>query len=172
MPSPVHHFQFTLMCGPNIPGCYAILFFTSDFTFTSRHIHSRALLPLWLSLFIPSGAIPPLFSSSILGTYRPVEFVFKCLIFLPFHIVHGVLKARMLKWLAIAFSNGPCFVRTRHHDPSVLGDPTGCRLKRYTTWELRVKFYLGQNEDCSLGGSTSESSERLLQRGSGRKFNM
>ena len=36
---------------------------------------------------------------------------------------------------------------------------------------LRVvsKFYLGQNEDCSLGGSISESSERLLQSGSGGK---
>ena len=33
-----------------------------------------------------------------------------------------------------------------------------CRLKRRTTWELRVKFHLGQNEDCSPGGSTSDSS--------------
>ena len=33
--------------------------------------------------------------------------------------------------------------------------------------ELRVKFYLGQNEDCSLGDSTSDSSETLRQRGSG-----
>ena len=32
-------------------------------------------------------------------------------------------------------------------------------------WELRVKFYLGQNEECSLGDSTSDSSEELLQRG-------
>ena len=38
--------------------------------------------------------------------------------------------------------------------------------KRCTTWELWVKFYLGQNEDCSLGGSLSDSSERLLQSGS------
>ena len=33
--------------------------------------------------------------------------------------------------------------------------------------DVRIKFYLGQNEDCSPGDSTSESSERLLQRGSG-----
>jgi len=51
----------------------------------------------WLSLFIPSRAISLLFSSSILGTYRPGEFIFQCQIFLPFHTVHGVLKARMLK---------------------------------------------------------------------------
>ena len=41
--------------------------------------------------------------------------------------------------------------------------------KRCTTWELWVKFYLVQNEDCSQGGSISDSSERLLQSGSGGK---
>ena len=40
---------------------------------------------------------------------------------------------------------------------------------RCTTWELWVKFYLRQDEDCSPGGSISESSERLLQSGSGGK---
>ena len=35
-----------------------------------------------------------------------------------------------------------------------------------TTWELWVKFYLGQNEDCTPRGSISESSRRLLQSGS------
>ena len=30
--------------------------------------------------------------------------------FLPFHTVHGVLKARILKWFAIPFSSGPRFV--------------------------------------------------------------
>ena len=49
--------------------------------------------------FILSGAISPLFSSSILGTYRPGEFIFQCPIFLPFHTVHGVLRARILKCL-------------------------------------------------------------------------
>ena len=34
-------------------------------------------------------------------------------------------------------------------------------------WELWVKFYLGQNEYCSLGDNTSDSSEKLLQRGRG-----
>ena len=32
---------------------------------------------------------------------------------------------------------------------------------------VEVKFYLGQDEDCSPGGSISDSSERLLQSGSG-----
>ena len=33
---------------------------------------------------------------------------------------------------------------------------------------MRVKFYLGQYEDCSLGDGTSDSCERLLQRDGGR----
>ena len=40
-----------------------------------------------------------------LGTYRPVDFIFQCPIFLPFLVVHGVLKARILKWFAICFSS-------------------------------------------------------------------
>ena len=32
---------------------------------------------------------------------------------------------------------------------------------------LTVKFYWRQNENCSLGGSISDSSEILLQRGKG-----
>ena len=56
---------------------------------------------LWLHPFILSGVISPLISSSILGTYRPGEFLFQCPIILPSHTVHGVLKARILKWFAI-----------------------------------------------------------------------
>ena len=83
----------------NIPGSYAILFFTaSGFTSITTHIHNQVSFSFWLSLFIPSGAISPLFSSSILGTYRLRELIFQCPIILPFHTLHGVLKARMLKW--------------------------------------------------------------------------
>ena len=45
-------------------------------------------------------------------------------IFLPFHTIHGVLKARILTWFAIPFSSGPHFVRTLHYDLSILGGPT------------------------------------------------
>ena len=88
------------------------------------HIHNWALFLLWLCLFFLSGIISPLISSSILGTYRPGEFIFQCPIFLPFHAVHGVLKARILKWFAIPFSSGPRFISTLYHDPSVLDGPT------------------------------------------------
>ena len=62
-----------------------MLFFTaSDFTFTTRHIHSWASFLLWSSSFILSGAIsncPPLVPSSILylstwGTHLPVSYLF------------------------------------------------------------------------------------------------
>ena len=111
---------------PNIPGSCAILLFTaSDLASIISHIHNWVLFLLWLHPFILSGIISPLISSSILGTYRPGEFIFQCAVFLPFHTVHGVLKARILRWFAILFSSGPHFVRTLYHDPFIMGDPTG-----------------------------------------------
>ena len=116
---------FTLIHGPNILGSYAILFFTaSDFTSFTSHIQNWALFLLWLSFFILSGVISPLFSSSILGTYPVGSSSFSVTSFLPFHTVHGVLKVRILKWIAISFSSGPHFVRILHHDLSVLGGST------------------------------------------------
>ena len=60
----------------------------------------------------------------MLGTYQPGEFIFQYPIFLPFHTVHGVMKARILKWFAIPFSSGPHFVVTLYLDLSILGGPT------------------------------------------------
>ena len=118
------YFQFALIHGPNTPSSYAILLFTvSDLASIISHIHNWVLFLLWLHPFILSGVISPLYSSSMLGTYQPGEFLLQCPIFLPFHKVHGVLKARILKWFAIPFSSGPHFVRTLHHGPSVFGGP-------------------------------------------------
>ena len=75
----------------------------SDFAFPTRHSHHRASLPLWLSLFILSGAISLLFLNSILDTFQPVRLVSQCHLFLPFHTVCGVPKARGLEWFAIPF---------------------------------------------------------------------
>ena len=119
------HFQFALIHRPNIPGSYTILLFTaSNLVSITSPVHKWVLFLLWLHPFILSGVISPLISSSILGTYRPGAFIFQCPIFLPFHTVHGVLKARILKWFVIPFSSGPHSVRPLHHDPSVLGGPT------------------------------------------------
>ena len=99
---PFDHFLFALIHGPNIPGSYAILLFTaSDFTSITSHIHNWVLFLLWFHPFILSAVISPLISSSILGTYWPGEFIFQCPIFLPFHTVHGVLKARY--WSGLPF---------------------------------------------------------------------
>ena len=119
------HFQFALIHGPKIPYSYAMLLFTAlDFTSITSHIHNWVLFLLWVHLFILSGVISSLISSSILGTYRPGEFIFQCPVFLPFHTVHGVLMAGILKWFAIPFSSGPRSVRPLHHDPAILGGPT------------------------------------------------
>ena len=102
------YFQFALIHGPNIPGSYAILLFTAlDLASITSHIHSWVLFLLWLHPFILSGVTSPLISSSILGIYWPGEFLFQYPIILPFHTVHGVLKAIILEWLAIPFSSGP-----------------------------------------------------------------
>ena len=95
-----------------------LLFLTaSDFTPIISHICSWVLFSLWPHLFILSGVISPLLSSSKLDTYQPGEFIFQYPIFLPFHTVHGVLKARILTWFAIPFSSG--HVLSDPSDPSL-----------------------------------------------------
>ena len=42
--------------------------------------------------------------------------IFLCHMFLPFYTVHGVLKARILKWVAISSSSRPWFFITFHYD--------------------------------------------------------
>ena len=96
-------------------------------------LQHRILLisPVTTGYWFCFGSIPSFFLDLFLHwspvaycTYQPGEFIFQCPIILPFHTVHGVLKARILKWFAIPFSSGPHFVRILHQDPSVLGDPT------------------------------------------------
>ena len=83
------HFQFALIHGPNVPGSYAILLFTpSELASITSPIHNWVLFLLWLHPFILSGVISPLISRSILGTFRPGEFLFQSPIILPFHTVH------------------------------------------------------------------------------------
>ena len=119
------HSQFALIHGPNIPGSYAILLCTaSDFTSITSHIHSWVLFNFGC---ISSFFLELILYSSPVAYWAPNqsgEFIFQCPILLPFHTVHGVLKARIVKRFAIPFSSGPCFVRTLHHDQLILGDPT------------------------------------------------
>ena len=91
-----------------------VFFAASDFTFTTRHIHNKWVLHCFhfgsafsflLELFLCSS---PVATSS--NPYKHGEFLFQCYILLSFHTVHGVLKSRILKWFAILFSSGPCFI--------------------------------------------------------------
>ena len=87
--------------------------------------HQTLLLPVfspWLSVFILSGAISPLLSSSILDIHRPGEFIFQCHIFLPFHTAKGP-QGQNTELVFLPFSSWPLFVRSLHHDPSILPGP-------------------------------------------------
>ena len=90
-------------------------------------------------------------SSSILGTYLPREYLSQYPIILPFHIIHGVLKARILKQFAIPFSSGPRSVRPLHHDLSVLGNRWGNSVRLY---------FLGSK--ITADGECSHEIKRLL----------
>ena len=72
--------------------------------FTTRHILNWVLFLLLLNLFLPCGATSPLFSSSVLDTYCPGEFIFQCHIFLPFSYCSWVLNQE--GWSGLPF----CFV--------------------------------------------------------------
>ena len=74
-------------------------FFRIGLYFHHQSYPQMGLFLLWFHLFILSGVISLLISSIILNTYQSGEFIFQCPIFLPFHTVHGVLKARILKWI-------------------------------------------------------------------------
>ena len=63
------------------------------------------------------------------------EFIFQCHMLLHFHTIHGVLKAGILKWFAISFSSGPCFVRTLNHDLSILGGSMWHGLLFHIVWQ-------------------------------------
>ena len=76
----------------------------------------------WLDLLAIQG-LSPLFPSSILDTFWPEGLIFLCHIFLPFHTVHGLFIARMLRWFAISSSVNHLFSELST-DPSVFGGPT------------------------------------------------
>ena len=82
-------------------------FIASEFTSITSHIHNWALFLLRFCLFILSEVISPLISSSTLGTYQPGEFIFQCPVFLPFHTVHGVLKAGLRTFKEPSWSGLP-----------------------------------------------------------------
>ena len=98
MPSPVWPLP---ICLDSWTQHSSIALTASDFTSITSHIHNWVMLLLWLYLFILSEVVSSLFSSSILGTYQPEEFIFQCPIFLPFHTVQGL--SRQEYWSGLPF---------------------------------------------------------------------
>ena len=138
------HFQFTLIHGPNISGSYSILLFTaSDFTSTTSHIHNRVLFSLWLHLFILSGVIFPLFSSSIEGTTNPENSSFSVICFCLFI-------------LFMVFSR-TCLTR-RNYEPYCVGPP-----KMDVPW-WRVLTKHGEGKSQALQYSCLENLMNSMKR--------
>ena len=82
--------------------------------------HFGSISSFFLELFLHSSPVAYGAPTNLGSLSFSVEFIFQCQFIFPFHTVHGVLKARILKWFSIPFSSGPRFVRTLHHEPSVI----------------------------------------------------
>ena len=94
-------------------------FLLSPVTSTARYCFCFGSIPsVFLELFLHWSPV------AYWAPKWPGEFLFQYPIILPFHTVHGVLKAKILKWFAIPFSSRPHSVRSLHHDPPILGGPT------------------------------------------------
>ena len=92
--------------------------FPSPVTSTTGHcFHFGSVSPFFLELFLHSSPVE-YWAPTNLGSSS-----FSVLSFCLFITVHEVLKTRILKSFAIPFSSGPCFVRTLHHDLSILSGP-------------------------------------------------
>ena len=115
--------------------CFAGGFFTAELAGSnpSRSSHSVRLgslcyvatsnqLSILQGLFL-LGSLPVCDRNHIPTTSTFSLMMFK--IVLNFGTVHGVLKARILKWFAIPFSSGPHCVRPLHHGPPSWVAPQG-----------------------------------------------
>ena len=81
-----------------------------------------------ISQFIPPLPFPPMVSICLFFTSVSLYCLANKIIDTIFHTartVHGVLKARILKWFAIPFSSGPHSVRPLHYDLAIWVAPHG-----------------------------------------------
>ena len=114
-----------LIHGPNIPGSYAVLFFTADLlspdtTTTGHHFHFGSAFSLFLEPFLHTSLQKHIRHLLTSWAHLSLSYVFS------FHTIHGVLKARMLTWLAILFSRD-CVLSELHPWPICFRWP-------YTAW--------------------------------------
>ena len=105
------HAQLSLTCGPNIPGSYAILFFSiRHYFYQQTHLQLSMISTLVQQLYYPL-----LFSNSLPTWGTLLSVIWFCLFewFMWF-------SAGTLECFIIPSSNGPHFVRTFHYDTSIL----------------------------------------------------
>ena len=109
---------------------------------------------LWLHLFILSGAISPLFSSSILGTYQPGEFIFQCPVFLPFKVF--MWFSRQEYWSGLPF---PSLVYHILSELSTMTHPAWVALQgmahSFIEWDNAVVHVIRLVSFCDCGFSLS-----------------
>jgi len=77
-----------------------------------------SISPFFLELFLHSSPVA-YWAPTYLGSPS-----FSIISFCLFILFMWFSRPRILKWFAIPFSSGTCFVRALHHDPSILGNPT------------------------------------------------
>ena len=103
-------------------------------------------------------------SSSILGTYQPVEFLFQYPIILPFHTVHGFLKARIGQHRKHGGCEAQCMKCGQEELPHAQGEG----------WRPKCQAAVAQEQlrgatPCPRSGATAErryptSKQRRLRR--------
>ena len=155
LPSAVWPLPICLIHWPNSPGSYAILLFiASDIASIISHIHNWVLFFLWLCLFILSGVISLLFSSSILGTYWPGEFIFQCPIFLPFKVF--MWFSRQEYWSGLPFPSPVYHILS---ELSTMTHPAWVALQgmahSFIEWDNAVVHVIRLVSFCDCGFSLS-----------------
>ena len=72
---------------------------------------------------------------------------------LPFHTVHGVLRARILKWFAIPFSSGPHCTGDRDQDQPIekkfKKKDSRLEKKKYNSHCLQMILYIENPKDTT-----------------------
>ena len=74
-----------------------------------------------------------------------------------FHTVHGVLKARILKWFVIPFSSGPRFVKSLHILSELLNCGVGENSRVPQTASSNQPILKEINPEYSFGRTDAEA---------------
>ena len=126
-PFPVHFsslipkvsmFTLAISCltSPNLPQ-FMDLTFQVPMQYCSSQHQTLLPSPVPTTLVVVLALAQP-WAPTNLGVHLSVSYLF------AFSYCSWGSQGKILKWFAIPFSSGPRFVRTLHHDPSILGGST------------------------------------------------